>query len=40
MKTLAFGLLIAFVGVASGQDDSLAGSFFSGKFCVENVLWF
>lgn len=30
MKTLALGLFIAYVGVATGQDDSLAGSFFSG----------
>lgn len=33
MKTLAFGLLIAYVGVVTAQDDSLAGSFFSGKLC-------
>lgn len=32
MKTLAFGLLIAYVGVVAGQEDSLAGSFFSGMF--------
>lgn len=30
MKTIALGLFIAYVGVATGQDDSLAGSFFSG----------
>lgn len=33
MKTIAFGLLIAYVGVVTGQDDSLAGSFLSGKLC-------
>ncbi|XP_037027272.1 protein masquerade isoform X2 [Bradysia coprophila] len=30
MKTLAFGLLIAYAGVVSGQDDSLTGGFLSG----------